>query len=168
MSKPLKEYTYLKRIKIQMMFITLLLASFIIVAIMDGGKYDIAAGIAIIVLYFSFTIWQDSSNKIQIFPNGMVQHKGAGPLLKITEIKWHEAVYLKDRTTLFTFGRSFYVQDNHENPQRIYFDSTLKDYQELLQTIVKRSPNIEVDPRALQMMSKIGIDPKTLKKKSNN
>jgi len=164
-SKPIKEYTYLKRIKIQMMIITIILACFILVAIFEGGKYDIAAGIALIVLYFSFTIWQDSNNKILIFPNGMVQHKGAGPFLKIKEIKWHEAVYLKDKTGLLTFGRSFYVQDNHEKPQRIEFDSTLKDYQELLQIIVKRSPNLQVDPRALQMMSKVGIDPKTIKKK---
>jgi hypothetical protein len=164
-SKPLKEYSYLKRIKIQMMIITIILSCFILVAILDGGKYEIAAGIALIVLYFSFTIWQDSNNKILIFPNGMVQYKGAGPFLKVKEIKWHEAVYLKDKTGLFTFGRAFYVQDNREKPQRIEFDSTLKDYQDLLLTIVKRSPNLQVDPRALQMMSKVGIDPKIIKKK---
>jgi len=156
--KPMMEFRYLKRIKIQLIIINILLAGFIPLAIMDGRKYGIAATVFLLVLYFSFIIWQDSNNKIKIYNNKIVQEKGAGPFKRVYEIKWNDVAYLKDETGLFTFGRSFYIQDNQKKPLRIHFNSTLEKYQDLLQVIIKLSPNITVDERARKMASKIGVN----------
>jgi hypothetical protein len=161
--KPMAEFFYLKRIRTQMIVITVILATLIPIAIIDGKKYGVAAFVAFLVAYFVFVIWQDSNNKVTVYATGIVQEKGAGPFRKVLEMKWNHIVFLKDETGLFTFGRSFYIQDDQERPYRIHFNSTLNHYQDLLQYIVKLSPNIEVDKRAMQMVSKLGLEAKIKK-----
>jgi hypothetical protein len=164
-TKPMMEFHYLKRIKIQLIIIILFMTAFIPIAIKDGQKYNVAAVIGIIVLYYIFVIWQDSNNKVLIYPNKIVQENGAGPFKKVKEMQWNDVAILKDETGLFTFGRAFYIQDNQEKPQRIHFNSTLERYQELLEVIIKHSPNIEVDIRAQKMARKIGANLKSKRRR---
>ncbi len=156
--RPMAEYTYLRRIKIQLSVITFLLAALIPVAIADGGKYGIAALVFLFAAGFAFIIWQDSSSKILVYADRLVQEKGAGPLRKTLTIKWQDGRYLKDDTSLFTFGRSYILQDNQSKPVRIRVNSTLNNYEEILKTIVKRCSDLELNQRAKTSLAKMGID----------
>ncbi len=156
--KPMAEYTYLRRIRIQLIVITLLLAGLIPVAIADGGKYGIAALVFLFVAGFAFIIWQDSSSKILVYADRLVQERGAGPLRQTLTIKWQDGRYLKDDTSLFTFGRSYILQDHQDKPVRIRVNSTLNNYEEILKTVVKRCGQLEVNKRTKTSLAKMGID----------
>jgi hypothetical protein len=155
--KPMAEYTYLKRIKIQMIVIILLLACLIPVAIADGGKYDVAALVLLIASGFAFMTWQDSSGRILIYADRLVQEKGAGPFRRILTIRWRDGGRLKDDTSMFTFGRSYFFQDNQDRPVRIRINSTLGRYEEILESVVKRCSGLEINQRTRTSLAKLGI-----------
>lgn len=156
--KPMAEYWYAKRIKIQLIVINTLLFLIVPVIILQGKYYWLAAVVALLSLAFAFIIWQDSSHYLAVYSNRLVQKKGRGPFYKEKEIKWHNAAFLKDNTGLFSFGRSFYIRDNSEpKPVRIQFDSSVDKYQDLLSRVIKLSPDMKIDKRAMQMASKIGV-----------
>ena len=159
--KPMEEYKYLTRVKVELIVITCLIALFVPVAIYDGGKYLVAFAIACVALAFAITIWQDSSDKVTLYNDCIVQEKGAGPFKKVYRLRWSEVAFLKDETKLFTLGRSYYVRNEPaegEKPVKIRFNSALENYRELLASVIRLSPNIEIDKRAQKMLEKMGID----------
>ena len=159
--KPLAEYKYLTRIKVQLIIITCLIFLFVPVAIMDGGKYLVALAIACVGLAFVFIIWQDSHDKVTLYHDCLVQEKGAGPFRKVYTLKWGQVAYLKDETKLFTLGRSYFLRnepDGGDKPVKIHFNSSLGNYRELLSSVIRLSPNLVIDERAKKMLSKMGIN----------
>jgi hypothetical protein len=155
--KPMAEYTYLKRIRIQMIVITVLMACLIPVAILDGGKYAVAAAIFLIVAGFAFMIWQDGAGRILVYADRLVQEKGAGPFRRTLTIRWRDGGRLKDDTSLFSFGRSYFLQDNQEKPVRIRINSTLGNYEEILKTVAARCSGLEMNQRTKVSLAKLGI-----------
>ncbi|MEA4891307.1 MAG: hypothetical protein VB085_01925 [Peptococcaceae bacterium] len=164
--KPLKEYKYLTRIKVELMVITCLIALFVPIAIWDGGKYLVAFAVGCIALAFAFITWQDSHDKVTLYNDCLVQEKGAGPFRRVYTLKWGEVAYLKDETKLFSMGRSYYVKNDGvkgEKPVKIRINSSLGDYRELLASVIRLSPNLVIDGRAEKMLAKMGIEYKKRK-----
>ena len=155
--KPLAQYVYLRRIKIQLLLLTALIATLVPTAIADGGKYAVALCAFCLTLALLFMVWQDSANCVQVYADRIVQYRGAGPWRKEAVISWQENMGMEDVAGLFTLGGRFALQAGDDRKGRILIDSTLQGYKELLTKIVERSPGLSVSRKTKLALKKIGI-----------
>ncbi|MDR1194528.1 MAG: hypothetical protein LBK98_10275 [Peptococcaceae bacterium] len=155
--RPLAAYAYARRIKIQLIVITALIAALAPIAVYDGEKYGVALGALAIAAGFALMIWQDSANKVLVYPEGLIQERGAGPLRRTVTIAWRDAACLKNDIGLGTFGRGFCLEDQQAPPVRIKVNSALTDYKELLELIITRSPKLALDRRTQATLKRMRV-----------
>lgn len=165
MAKPRKKkreanvYVYRTSIKVVLVIFTLIFAAMLPITWRDKGAWAndvplIFLALIVIVLYFSWVLWQDGKQKYTITKEGVHWEKGRWIFRKDVEIPFADVAEFKDTTTLFSISRKYAILSNDVEQKKIPITSAPKDYREMLQSIIKLLPKGVMNERTRKSLTR--------------